>query len=133
MKKPVILDDFLVRDYLIKILGEGEEFVQEFYKDLLAKSLLFQQAFSKEKLASLTQEDLDLILEKIFAARRRRQKILEETGVDRLKRAISDLLYGKAKSWEERVERFVKEISGVYHGKEYIHKKIALYLYTKVK
>lgn len=113
MKKPVILDDFLVRDYLIKILGEGEEFVQDFYKDLLAKSLLFQQAFSKEKLASLTQEDLDLILEKIFPARRRRQKILEETGVDRLKRAISDLLYGKAKSWEERVERFVKEIRGV--------------------
>ncbi|MFN7065346.1 MAG: hypothetical protein ACK4OF_04280 [Aquificaceae bacterium] len=113
MRKPAVLDDFLVRDYLIKILGEGEEFVQEFYKDLLAKSLLFKQAFSKEKLASLTEEDLDLILERIFSARRKREKILRETGADKLKRAISDLLYGKAKSWEERVEGFAKEIRGV--------------------
>jgi len=37
MKKLAVLDDFLVRDYLIKILGEGEEFVQEFYKDLLGR------------------------------------------------------------------------------------------------
>lgn len=113
MKKPVVLDDFLVRDYLIKILGEGEEFVQEFYKDLLAKSLLFQQAFSKERLPSLTEEDLDILLEKIFSTRRQRKRVIEESGVDRLKRAISDLLYGKAKSWEERVERFVREIRGV--------------------
>jgi hypothetical protein len=27
MKKLAVLDDFLVRDYLIKILGEGEEFM----------------------------------------------------------------------------------------------------------
>jgi hypothetical protein len=50
MKKLAVLDDFLVRDYLIKILGEGEEFAQEFYKDLLAKSLLFQKSLSKERL-----------------------------------------------------------------------------------
>lgn len=113
MKKPVILDDFLVRDYLIKILGEGEEFIQDFYKDLLAKSLIFQQAFSKERLASLTEEDLDIILERIFPARRRRERIIKETGLERLKEAISDLLYGKAQAWEERVEGFVKEIRGV--------------------
>ncbi len=112
-KKLAVLDDFLVRDYLIKILGEGEDFVQEFYKDLLAKSFLFQKAFSKENLPSLTEEDLELVLEKVFATRRRRKKVIEETGVERLKRAISDLLYGKANSYEERVERFVREIRGI--------------------
>lgn len=112
-KKLAVLDDFLVRDYLIKILGEGEGFVQEFYKDLLAKSLLFQKAFSKENLPSLTEEDLELVLEKVFATRRRRKKVIQETGADRLKRAISDLLYGKAKSYEERVERFVREVRGI--------------------
>jgi len=113
MKKLAVLDDFLVRDYLIKILGEGEEFVQEFYKDLLAKSLLFQKSLSKENLASLSKEDLDRILEKVFSVRRKRQRLIEETGVENLKRAISDLLYGKANSWEERVENFVKYIKGV--------------------
>jgi len=113
MKKLTVLDDFLVRDYLIKILGEGEEFVQEFYKDLLAKSLLFQKSLSKENLASLSKEDLDRILEKVFSVRRKRQRLIEETGVENLKRAISDLLYGKANSWEERVENFVKYIKGV--------------------
>jgi len=113
MKKLAVLDDFLVRDYLIKILGEGEEFIQEFYKDLLAKSLLFQKSLSKENLPSLGKEDLDRILEKVFSVRRKRQRLIEETGVENLKRAISDLLYGKASSWEERVENFVKYIKGV--------------------
>jgi hypothetical protein len=113
MKKLAVLDDFLVRDYLIKILGEGEEFVQEFYKDLLAKSLLFQKSLSKENLPSLGKEELDRILEKVFSVRRKRQRLIEETGVENLKRAISDLFYGKAKSWEERVENFVKYIKGV--------------------
>jgi hypothetical protein len=113
MKKLAVLDDFLVRDYLIKILGEGEEFIQEFYKDLLAKSLLFQKSLSKENLPSLGKEDLDRILEKVFSVRRKRQRLIEETGVENLKRAISDLLYGKAESWEERVENFVKYIKGV--------------------
>jgi hypothetical protein len=113
MKKLAVLDDFLVRDYLIKILGEGEEFIQEFYKDLLAKSLLFQKSLSKENLPSLGKEELDRILEKVFSVRRKRQRLIEETGVENLKRAISDLLYGKAESWEERVENFVKYIKGV--------------------
>jgi hypothetical protein len=113
MKKLAVLDDFLVRDYLIKILGEGEEFIQEFYKDLLAKSLLFQKNLSKENLPSLGKEDLDCILEKVFSVRRKRQRLIEETGVENLKRAVSDLLYGKANSWEERVENFVRYIKGV--------------------
>jgi hypothetical protein len=113
MRKLAVLDDFLVRDYLIKILGEGEEFVQEFYKDLLAKSLLFQKSLSKERLASLGKEDLNSILEKGVLRKEKRQRLIEETGVENLKRTISDLLYGKAKSWEERVENFVKSIKGV--------------------
>ncbi len=110
--KGTTLDDFLVRDYLIKMLGEGEEFVQDFYRDLLAKSLLFQRLLSKERLPALAREEIETVLERIFASRRKRKKILEETGEDKLKRAISDLLYGKG-SWEERVERFAKELRGV--------------------
>lgn len=121
--KAVTLDDALIRDYLIKILGEGEEFVQEFYQELLEKSALFQETLSKERLPSLTEEELERIFERIFAARRKKRKIIEETGIDRLKKAISDLLYGDEKggffkkkeerSWEEKVEEFAKQIRGV--------------------
>ena len=52
-------------------------------------------------------------MEKVFSVRRKRQRLIEETGVENLKRAISDLLYGKANSWEERVENFVKSIKGM--------------------
>ncbi len=113
MSKPTTLDDALIRDYLVKILSEGEDFVQEFYQDLLKKSLLFQDKLSKEKLPSLTAEDLEAILERIFASRRKRKKILEETGVEKLKEAISDLLYSEGKSWKERVEEFASRIRGV--------------------
>jgi hypothetical protein len=68
---------------------------------------------SKENLPSLGKGELDRILEKVFSVRRKRQRLIEETGVENLKRAISDLFYGKAKSWEERVENFVKYIKGV--------------------
>ncbi len=122
--KAVQLDDALIRDYLIKILGEGEEFVQEFYQDLLEKSQLFQETLSKERLPSLSEEDLERVFERIFAARRKKKKIIEETGIDRLKKAISDLLYGDEKggffkkkkverTWEEKVDEFAKQIRGV--------------------
>ncbi len=122
--KPVQLDDSLIRDYLIKILGEGEDFVQDFYNELLEKSLFFQETLSKDRLPSLTKEDFDKLFEKIFAARRKRERIIEETGVDKLKKAVSDLLYGDEKkgflkkkkqerTWEQKVEDFVKEIRGV--------------------
>jgi len=122
--KAVTLDDALIRDYLIKILGEGEDFVQEFYQELLEKSVLFQETLSKERLPSLTEEELERVFERIFAARRKKRKIIEETGIDRLKKAISDLLYGDEKggffkkkkeerNWEEKVEEFAKQIRGV--------------------
>lgn len=111
--KSTPLDDFLIRDYLLKILGDGEEAVQEFYSRVLEKSNLFRDYFSKEKLASLNKESLLEILSKIYSARRFRQKIVDETGVNNLKNAISDLLYKKAENWEQRVNSFAEAIRGV--------------------
>ncbi|MDQ7037751.1 MAG: hypothetical protein Q9N26_00925 [Aquificota bacterium] len=108
----VKLDDALIRDYLVKVLSEGEDFVQEFYQDLLEKSVHFQKTLSKDRLPSLTEEEISSVLEKIFASRRKRKKIIEETGTDRLKKAISDLLYGKG-TWEEKVENFARQVRGV--------------------
>lgn len=112
--QPATLDDALIRDYLVKILGEGEEFVQEFYEDLEDKSRFFQEKLSKERLPSLSRDDLEAILERVFSTRRKKGKVVEETGESNLKEAISDLLYGmENKSWDERVFEFSKRIRGV--------------------
>lgn len=113
--KAVRLDDSLIRDYLIKILGEGEEFVHEFYEDLLEKSKFFQSTLSKERLPSLSEKEIEEVLERIFAARRKKRRILEETGLGKLKEAIGSLLYGRKTegTWEDRVEEFSRLIRGV--------------------
>jgi len=123
--KAVTLDDALIRDYLIKILGEGEDFAQEFYQELVEKAEFFQNTLSKDRLPSLKEAEIESVLDKIFAARRKKRQIVEETGIDRLKKAISDLLYGDDKggffkkkkgeerSWEEKVDEFAKEIRGI--------------------
>lgn len=111
--KAAPLDDFLVRDYLIKILGDGEELAQEFYSRVLEKSNLFKDTFSKDRLASLDKNSLAEIFYKTYPARRFRNKIIEETGLNNLKNAISDLLYTKADSWEQRVNAFADVIRGV--------------------
>jgi len=111
------LDDALVRDYLIKLLNEGEDFVQDFYRLLLQKSVLFQRILSRERLPSLSHGEIETVLKHIFPARRKSQRIIEETGVERLRQAISDLLYadrkGSPRSWEEKVEEFASRIRGL--------------------
>ncbi|NPA32703.1 MAG: hypothetical protein GXO04_03650, partial [Aquificae bacterium] len=119
------LDEALVRDYLIKILGEGEDFLQDFYQDVKEKSEFFQKLLSRENVKKLTEKELDALLERIFSARRKRKRIIQETGVENLKEAIRKLLYGDTggflglrkkedtRTWEERVEEFANTIRGV--------------------
>ncbi len=119
------LDEALIRDYLIKILGEGEEFLQEFYRDLRAKSELFKEKLEEKRIKELTEKDLEEILERIFPARRKKRRIIEETGTENLKESIKKLLYGEGggflgigrkedtRSWEEKVEEFARSIRGV--------------------
>jgi len=122
--KAVTLDDALIRDYLIKILGEGEDFAQDFYQELVEKTEFFRQTLAKDRLPSLKEEELEKVFEKIFSAKRKRKEIIEETGIDKLKKAISDLLYGDQKggffkkktqerTWEEKVDEFAKQLRGI--------------------
>jgi len=106
------LDTFLVRDYLVKILSEGEEFVQEFYGDLLKKSRIFGNVLSKERIPSLREEDIKRLLKLSFPSRRRAERIIKETGLQRLKEALFGLLYEEV-NWEERIENFYKVIRGI--------------------
>ncbi|MEN3034443.1 MAG: hypothetical protein ABDH18_05595 [Aquificaceae bacterium] len=112
MKKLATLDDFLVRDYLIKILGEGEDFVKSFYQDLLAKSQLFSQGLSADRISKLSQEEIINILDLVFAIRRKKERVVKETGFERLKSIIKELLFSED-NWDVRVDRFARELRGV--------------------
>ncbi len=107
------LDEFLIRDYLFKLMAEGENTLQQFYGDLVKKSFLFKNLLSKENLPSLREEEAELIFTHIFPTRRKSKRVIEETGIKKIREAISDLLYGEAKSWEEKVENFSRKIRGL--------------------
>ncbi|MCS7083507.1 MAG: hypothetical protein NZL90_00805 [Aquificaceae bacterium] len=112
MKKLATLDDFLVRDYLIKILGEGEEFVRGFYQDLLAKSQFFSQVLSPERVSKLSEEEALNVLDLVFAVRRKKERVLKETGLEKLRLMIKELLTSESE-WDSKVERFARELRGV--------------------
>jgi len=119
MKKKELtrLDLPLVRDYLIKLIGEGEEFLQSFYEDLLKKRQLFAEKLSSpQRVEALTEEEVLELLKSSFPSRRKAERVLKETGLSAFKEAVKKLLFGSG-SWEERTEEFVRSLRGLDHRK----------------
>ncbi len=108
----VKLDTFLVRDYLVKILSEGDEFVQEFYGDLVKKSRIFSNMLSKERIPSLKERDAEILLKLSFPSRRKADRIIKETGLQRLKEALFRLIHTEG-DWESKIENFYKNVRGI--------------------
>ncbi len=61
-----------------------------------AKSELFQQTLSRDRMDSLTHDELHGVLRQIFCIRRRLDAIHEQHPHDALSRLIAELLYGEA-------------------------------------
>ncbi len=106
------LDDFLIRDYLIKILSEGDEFIHDFYNSLLKKSFIFRSFLSKENIPSLREGDVEILLKLVFSSRRKYQRIISETGMPRIKEALFGLVYSE-ESWHNRINHFYSLIRGI--------------------
>lgn len=70
-----------------------------------AKSDLFRRALSPERIATLAPHDLDAVLGRIFAIRRRLPLIHEHHSHEVLRRQIGDLLYGET-ALPERFQAF---------------------------
>ena len=105
------LDYALVRDYLVKLLQEGEEFLKEFYQELKGKSSLFQETFKREKIDELQEEDLLKVFSTVFSVRRNAQRILRETPLDTLREALKELLYSR-EGFDQKVWEFAKRLRG---------------------
>lgn len=63
---------------------------------LAAKVALFQQALAPEALSRLDLDGLEVLLDRVFTARRRIFPALARQGADRIQVALRDLLYGRS-------------------------------------
>ncbi len=69
------------------------------------KSDLFQKLLSKNNLLELSEEDLDLVLDKVFSIRRKKEKLFEHISFKNLRTAIYNLLYSDEKI-DDRFQNF---------------------------
>ncbi len=82
-------------------------------RELEQKSARFKALLAPESLPALERGQLCAILRVIFATRRKADAILDVMGVEGLRDAIRELLYGPA-SGQERFQFFVDSLSGYW-------------------
>ncbi|MEQ1666839.1 MAG: hypothetical protein ABL868_00135 [Sulfuriferula sp.] len=85
--------------------AEEDAGVDVFLASLQAKHILFSSLLAEDKLADLTMESIEALLETVFSARRRVYPSFEQLGLNDVKARIADLLYGKA-LLVDRLEQF---------------------------
>ncbi len=61
------------------------------------KSLLFQQILTEDRILKLSKEEFDLVLDKIFSIRRKKEKLFECISFKNLKQAVNNLLFSSDK------------------------------------
>jgi len=69
------------------------------------KSDLFQKLLLKNNLLELSEKDLDLVLDKVFSIRRKKEKLFEQISFKNLRTAIYNLLYSDEKI-DDRFQEF---------------------------
>ncbi|MDA8095533.1 MAG: hypothetical protein M0T84_16815 [Betaproteobacteria bacterium] len=76
---------------------------------LAAKGALFQEALAPDALDRIDLDGLEVLLDRVFTARRRIFPALARLGADRLRVALRDLLYGRS-ALRARVEAFADSL-----------------------
>ncbi|MFA5171488.1 MAG: hypothetical protein WC426_07965 [Sulfuriferula sp.] len=76
--------------------AEDDAGVDAFLASLQAKHELFSNLLAEEKLAELSMESVEALLETVFSARRRVYPSIEILGIDDTRERVRNLLYGKA-------------------------------------
>jgi len=89
-----LIDIEAAREFMKETLDKvDKQILIEIANTLEEKSLLFQNALSKDKILELTKEDFDNILDKVFSIRRKKNKLYETISFENLKAAIYELLH----------------------------------------
>lgn len=86
--------------------------LEDIGRRLEQKSILFSAILSREKIRSITEEDLAKVAEHIFTIRRKTKRLIKANGFENIKNSLFELLYGEKKI-EERVNLFVGSIDSI--------------------
>ena len=114
MPEGQVVDTETAREFMAQALKKAERAeLGDIVAELEKKSARFQELLARESLPNLTREQFRFILRSIFATRRKANTILDVVGVEELRQASSQLLYGSA-SIQERFQFFVDSLSGYW-------------------
>lgn len=86
--------------------------LEDIGRRLEQKSNLFSTVLSKEKIRSITEEDLAKVAEHIFTIRRKTKRLIKANGFENIRNKLVELLYGEKKI-EERFNEFVDNIDSI--------------------
>lgn len=101
-----LIDIEAAREFMKETLVKVDKIVLiDIANTLEKKSFLFQKILSKDNMLQLCQEEFDLVLDKIFSIRRKKDKLYEAISFEHLKPAINNLLHGSNKI-ENRFQDF---------------------------
>lgn len=90
-----LIDIEAAREFMKETLSKVDKLTLiDIANTLEKKSLLFQNILSKDKVLVITQEEFDLVLDKIFSIRRKKDNLYKIISFENLKLAVYDLLYG---------------------------------------
>ena len=90
-----LVDIEAAREFMKETLAKVDKVnLIEIANTLEKKSLLFQKYLLKGNISKISKEDFDVILDKIFSIRRKKDKLYEFISFDKLKPAVYNLLHG---------------------------------------
>ncbi|MHB1173672.1 MAG: hypothetical protein ACYCZJ_00910 [Sulfuriferula sp.] len=103
----VALDSGQFQQHFAKLNSQAEDAagLEALLASLQMKSQLFSSLLNVQSLPSLTMDGIEALLEMVFSARRRVFPALQALGVEVIRKAIQDLLYGDG-ALVERLQTF---------------------------
>ncbi len=105
-----LIDLASVKEFMAETLDKVEEqYLVQMADDMEIKSAYFQKVLAPEYLSQATEEELLQVLRFIFSIKRKAKEIIESIGLNDLKSAIYDLIYGR-KMLEIRFQTFCNRI-----------------------
>lgn len=110
---PLALDRDLFKLYFTRMLATVEEDggIEAYLAGLGAKHRAYAELLERSRVARLTLADIELLLDRVFTARRRIFPALEALGAGRATGLVSTLLFGNA-PLPERMQGFVDAMPG---------------------
>jgi hypothetical protein len=121
---PLDVRQFQQKFSVLQKNAEEDAGIEVFLASLQAKHHLFSNLLAEDKLADLTMEGVEALLETVFSARRRVYPAFEQLGVDAVVSQVRHLLYGKA-ALVERLEQFSEVVVGDENADKETRKAVA--------